>query len=231
MSEIQVAAKDGGKFMAYHAAPKSGSGPGLVLIQEIFGVNKVMRDLADHFSAKGYHVLCPDLFWRQEPGIQLTDKSEAEWGRAFGLLKGFDEAKGIDDLIATSEHLRKIPGVRGKVGSVGYCLGGRLAYLMATRGPTDANVGYYPIGIDNNLDEASKITKPLMLHIAEKDQFCPKEAQDKIVAALSTNPPVTIYRYPGVDHAFAREGGAHYDDNAATLANNRTAEFLKQNLG
>src|SRR5258706_6878359 len=108
MSEIEISAQDGGRFMAYHAAPKSGTGQGLVLIQEIFGVNKVMRDLADNFAAKGYHTLCPDLFWRQEPGIQITDKSEAEWNRAFGLLKGFDEAKGIADLGATAEHIRKI---------------------------------------------------------------------------------------------------------------------------
>jgi carboxymethylenebutenolidase len=231
MSEIQISAKDGGRFMAYHAAPQSGGGPGLVLIQEIFGVNKVMRDLADHFAAKGYHTACPDLFWRQKPGIQLTDKSEAEWNQAFGLLKGFDEAKGIEDLSATLEHLRQMKGVAGKVGSVGYCLGGRLAYLMATCSKSDANVGYYPIGIDNNLDEAAKITKPLLLHIAEEDQFCPKDAQQKIVAALSTHKQVTLHRYPGVNHAFAREGGANYDDNAAMLANNRTAEFLKTHLG
>src|SRR3954469_16573223 len=145
MSEIQISAKDGGRFMAYHAAPKSGSGPGLVLIPEIFGVNKVMRDLADGFAARGYHAVVPDLFWRQEPGIQLTDKSEAEWGRAFALLKGFDEAKGIEDLNASVAHVRKLTGVTGKVGCVGYCLGGRLAYLMAARGSSDANVGYYPI--------------------------------------------------------------------------------------
>ena len=231
MSEVQVAAKDGGKFMAYHAAPKSGSGPGLVLIQEIFGVNKVMRDLADHFCAKGYHTVCPDLFWRQKPGVQLTDKSEAEWNQAFGYLKGFDEAKGIEDLTATLEHLRKMPGVSGKVGSVGYCLGGRLAYLMAARSSSDANVGYYPIGIENNLDEAKNIKKPTLLHIAEEDQFCPKDAQQKIGEALSKIALVTLHRYPGVNHAFAREGGANYEDNCATLANNRTAEFLKSNLG
>jgi len=231
MSEIQLSAKDGGRFMAYHAAPKSGSGPGLVLIQEIFGVNKVMRDLADHFGAKGYHTVCPDLFWRQQPGVQLTDKSEGEWNQAFGYLKGFDEAKGIEDLTATLEHLRKIPGASGKVGSVGYCLGGRLAYLMAARSASDANVGYYPIGIDNNLDEATSIKKPLLLHIAEEDQFCPKDAQQKIIEALSKLAPVTLHRYPGVNHAFAREGGANYDDNCAMLANNRTAEFLKTNLG
>ena len=230
MSEIQISAKDGGRFMAYHAAPKSGSGPGLVLIQEIFGVNKVMRDLADGFAAKGYHVACPDLFWRQKPGVQLTDKSEAEWNEAFGYLKGFDEAKGIADLIATSEQVRKMQGA-AKVGCVGYCLGGRLAYLMATRGPTDANVGYYPIGIDNNLDEAAKITKPTLLHIAEEDQFCPKDAQEKIFAGLKGNRHVTLQRYPGVNHAFAREGGANWNDSAASLANNRTYEFLKSNLG
>jgi carboxymethylenebutenolidase len=231
MSEIQLSAKDGGRFMAYHAAPKSGSGPGLVLIQEIFGVNKVMRDLADHFCAKGYHTVCPDLFWRQKPGVQLTDKSEGEWNQAFGYLKGFDEAKGIEDLTATLEHLRKMPGASGKVGSVGYCLGGRLAYLMAARSASDANVGYYPIGIENNLDEAKSIKQPLLLHIAEEDQFCPKDAQHKIAEALAKLSLVTLHRYPGVNHAFAREGGANYDDNCAMLANNRTAEFLKTNLG
>src|SRR5690242_348079 len=139
MPDIKIKAKDGGTFSAYQA----GSGrPGIVLIQEIFGVNKVMRDLADGFAAQGYTVMCPDLFWRQEPGIQITDKTQEEWNKAFSLYQGFNVEKGVDDLKATLAALRKHQACTGKVGSVGYCLGGKLAYLMGTRTDADANVGY-----------------------------------------------------------------------------------------
>ena len=237
MVDVTIRAADGGSFSAYLATPHSasaggtGRGSGVVLIQEIFGVNKVMRNLADGFARQGYVVLCPDLFWRQEPGIQITDQTEAEWQKAFSLYKGFDEAKGVDDLKSTLAHLRKLPACTGKVGSVGYCLGGKLAYLMTTRSDADCSVGYYGVAIDAALDEAASINKPLMLHIAEKDQFCPADAQTKIKDALKGNPNVTIHSYPEMDHAFARVGGQHYDKKSAELANQRTAEFFKKNLG
>lgn len=230
MTDVTIRAADGGSFSAYLATPKSGKGPGIVLIQEIFGVNKVMRDLADGFAAQGYTVMCPDLFWRQQPGIQITDKTEAEWKQAFSLFQGFNVDKGVDDLKATLAALRQHPACGGKVGSVGYCLGGKLAYLMATRSDSDANVGYYGVGIPDQLNEAKNIKKPLMLHIAEKDQYCPPEAQKAIKEGLKGNAQVTIYSYPGADHAFARVGGQHYDKAAADLANQRTAEFFKKNL-
>jgi carboxymethylenebutenolidase len=229
MPDITITGKDG-KFSGYLAKPKSGKGPGILLIQEIFGVNKVMRDLADGFAGQGYIVLCPDLFWRQEPGIQITDKTDAEWQRAFGLFKGFDQAKGVEDLKTTLAALRKTDGCTGKVGSVGYCLGGKLAYSMATHSDADANVGYYGVGIEGALGEAKNIKKPLMLHIAEKDQFCPPEAQKAIKDGLKGNSHVTIHTYAGMDHAFARVGGAHYDKEAADTANKRTAEFFKKSL-
>jgi carboxymethylenebutenolidase len=237
MVDVSIRAADGGSFGAYLATPHStsaggtGRGSGVVLIQEIFGVNKVMRDLADGFARQGYVVLCPDLFWRQEPGIQITDQSEAEWAKGFALYKGFDEAKGVDDLKTTLDHLKKLPACTGKVGAVGYCLGGKLAYLMATRSDADCSVGYYGVAIEVALDEASQIKKPLMLHVAEKDQFCPPAAQAKIRDALAGNPHVTLHTYPGVDHAFARMGGEHYDKKAADLANERTAAFFKKHLG
>jgi carboxymethylenebutenolidase len=230
MPDIRIKAGDG-EFSAYLATPTSGAGPGVLLIQEIFGVNKVMRDLADGLARQGYLVACPDIFWRQEPGIQLTDKTEKDWARAFELYKGFDEAKGVADLIATLKHLRTLKGCSGKVGTVGYCLGGKLAYLMATRSDADANVGYYGVAIEAALDEADKIAKPLMLHIAEDDKFVPAAAQQQIKAALAGNKHVTIYTYPKMDHAFAREGGEHFDPAAAKLANDRTAQFFKQHLG
>ena len=230
MPDIQLKANDSGSFSGYLAAPKSGKGPGIVVIQEIFGVNEVMRKISDELAAQGYTALCPDLFWRQQPGIQITDKTEAEWARAFELFKGFDQTKGVDDLKATLAALRKHPACTGKVGAVGYCLGGRLAYLMSTRTDVDASIGYYGVGIEGLVDEAKNIKKPLMLHIAEEDKFVPKDAQQKVKDALGNNPNVTIHSYPGVDHAFARIDGQHWDAKAAESANKRTADFFKKHL-
>ncbi|MBV8798562.1 MAG: dienelactone hydrolase family protein [Alphaproteobacteria bacterium] len=220
----------GGSFSGYLAKPSAGSGPGVVVIQEIFGVNKVMRDIADGFAARGYFALAPDLFWRIEPGVQLTDKSDAEWQRAFGLMNKFDADSGVKDIQATISHLRRLDGANGKVGAVGYCLGGLLAYLTAARTDVDASVGYYGVNIDQKLDEANNIKKPLMLHIAEKDQFVKPEAQKKIAEGLKGNAHVSLHFYPQMDHAFAREGGAHYDKACADLANGRTSTFFKQHL-
>jgi carboxymethylenebutenolidase len=231
MPDITIKAKDGGSFSGYLALPKSGKGPGVVVIQEIFGVNEVMRRISDDVAALGYVALCPDLFWRQEPGIQITDKTEAEWQRAFQLFQGFDQEKGIEDLKATIAALRGHQACTGKVGSIGFCLGGRLAYLTATRTDVDCTVGYYGVGIETLLDEAKNIRKPLMLHIAEKDKFVPPEAQKKVKDALSKNPLVTIHSYPDVDHAFARVGGHSYVKAAAEQANARTAALFKQHLG
>jgi len=230
MTDVTITASDGGSFSAYLATPATGTGPGIVVIQEIFGVNQVMRDIADDLARQGYHALVPDLFWRQEPGIQITDKTEAEWAKAFELYKGFSETKGVQDLIAAADTLRSLAGCTGKVGAIGFCLGGKLAYLMATRSNVDASVGYYGVGIEKDIGETSAITKPLLLHIAEQDKFTPPEAQQEIKDALSKVPTATVYSYPGVDHAFARIGGEHYDKQAADLANERSARFLAANL-
>ncbi|MFL6212401.1 MAG: dienelactone hydrolase family protein [Blastocatellia bacterium] len=227
---ITIQAFDGGEFAAYLARPASGKGPGIVLIQEIFGVNDVMRDIANRYAAMGFVVLCPDLFWRQQPGIELTDQTDAEWARAFELYKGLDEAKAVDDAAATMNALRKHPACTGKVGAVGFCLGGKLSYLLAVRYDPDCAVGYYGVGIENALDEANNLRGPLMLHIAGKDQFCPPEAQARIHAALDSHPLVTLYDYPQEDHAFARVGGAHYNPDAAELANLRSLESFVRHL-
>lgn len=231
MSEITIRAGDGGSFTGYLAKPARGTGAGILVIQEIFGVNQVMRGIADALAKQGYMALCPDLFWRQEPGIQITDKTEAEWQRAFQLFNGFDVDKGVEDLKATLDTLRKTTGCSGKVGTVGYCLGGKLAFLMATRSSADCNVSYYGVGLDGILGEASKISKPTMLHIAENDKFVPPEAQKKIKDGLAGNAHVTIHSYPGMDHAFAREGGQHWNAQAAGLANQRSSEFFRKHLG
>ena len=231
MPDIKITATDGGSFSAYLAVPASTQAPGIVLAQEIFGVNGVMRAIADTFAAQGFVAICPDLFWRQEPGVNITDGSEAEWAKAFQLLQGFNVDKGVDDLKATLAVLRARPECSGKAAAVGYCLGGSLAYFMATRSDVDCAVAYYGVSIHGALGEAKNITKPLMLHIAENDKFVPKEAQDQIKAALGGNPLVSIHSYPGQDHAFARVGGLSYVPAAASLANQRTEAFLAKHLG
>ncbi|HEY1707600.1 MAG TPA: dienelactone hydrolase family protein [Rhizomicrobium sp.] len=228
--DITIKGPDG-DFSGYLAQPESGRGPGIVVIQEIFGVNKVMRDLADGFAARGYFALCPDLFWRIQPGVQLSDKTDEEWKQAFDLMNKFDPAAGVKDIQATIATLRATEGCTKKVGAVGYCLGGMLAYLTATRTDADASVGYYGVNIQTLLDEATNIKKPLMLHIAGKDQFVPPPAQKQVIDGLKGNPLVTIHLYPEMDHAFARVGGAHYDQANADLANGRTATFFRQHLG
>jgi carboxymethylenebutenolidase len=233
MAEITVAAKTpdakhGKSFMAYVAKSAAAKTPALLLIQEIFGINQWIRDVADGYAKAGYLVVAPDLFWRQEPGIQITDR---EMPRAFELYQGFNTALGLEDLLVTLEAIRKLPECAGKVGTLGFCLGGNLVYQMACKSTVDAAVAYYGVGIEGILDWAPGIRRPLLMHIAEKDGFVPPDAQAKIKAALSGNKLVTIHSYPGMDHAFARVGGDHYDKATADLANRRSAEFLKTHLG
>lgn len=226
-----INAKDGsGSFSAYVAMPAKTPAPAIVVIQEIFGVNADMRAKCDALAAQGYVAIAPDLFWRQEPNVDITDKSEAEWKKAFALFNGFDVNKGVEDLATTLEVVRSMPECNGKAGAVGYCLGGKLAYLMAARTSIDAAVGYYGVALDTLLGESGNIKNPLMLHMAELDKFVPAEARDKIVNHFKDNAVVTTHVYMGVDHAFARQNGEHYDGNAAKTANARTDEFFAKNL-
>lgn len=227
---IEIAARDGsGSFSGYLARPE-GSGPGIVVIQEIFGVNAPMRAIADRLAGEGYVALCPDLFWRQQPGIELTDKRQQDWDRAFELYKGFDVDKGIEDIAAAIATLRGMTGVTGGVGAVGYCLGGLLAWLTACRTDAQAAVGYYGVGIDGHLDEAADIRGAAMLHIAAEDGFVDKAAQARIHQALDGHPKVVLHDYAGADHAFARPDGLHFKADAAELANRRTSDFLARHL-
>ena len=230
MGERITIATDDGSFQAYVAKPASSPTAAVVVIQEIFGVNQVMRDITDGLAGQGYLAICPDLFWRIEPGIDITDKSEAEWKRAFELFNAFDVEAGVGDIAATIAHIRKDPGCNGKVGAVGYCLGGQLAFLTATRTDADASVSYYGVGLENRVAEAEKLTHPLLMHIAEEDQFVPKAAQAVILAALKDHPDIEVHTYPGCDHAFARMGGEHYDEAAAKLAGGRTLQFFERTL-
>ena len=201
MSErLSIKASDG-SFSAYVARPAAAKAPAVVAIQEIFGVNAVMRDICDQLAADGYLAVCPDLFWRLKPDVDITDQTQAEWDQALDLMSRFDVDQGVEDIRAVIDRVRGDPACNGKVGAVGYCLGGRLAFLTATRTDSDASVGYYGVGIENYLGEAERLAQPLALHIAEEDGFVPKKAQARIIAALKDHPCVTLYTYPGRDHA------------------------------
>ena len=220
---------DGREFDGYLAIPASGYGPGIVVLQEIFGVNHYVRSVADWYASHGFVALCPDLFWRIEPGIELADKGD-DWNRAIQLYQAIDEEKAVEDSAAAVEFLRRSSLCNGRVGAVGFCMGGNLAYLLSARFKPDCAVGYYGVSIEKRLDEAENLSSPLLLHIAKNDKFCPPEAQAQIHAALDGNPRVTIYDYEGMDHAFGRPGGEHYDAAAAELANLRSLEFFVNNL-
>lgn len=238
MAETTITATDGGSFFAYLAEPKAkpaGSAPAapgsVVVIQEIFGVNAAMRATCDWLAAMGFIAVCPDLFWRIEPRIDITDRTQAEWDKAFALFNAFDQEKGIADLKATLAAARRLPGASGRAGTIGFCLGGRLAFMMAARSDADVNVSYYGVGLEGLLGEVAAIKAPLLMHIAAEDKFVPKHAQAQILAAVASNPAIAAHVYQGADHAFARVDGIHYDARAATIANGRTAELLARVLG
>ena len=230
MSDIIIPSKDGGQFSGYLAMPETTPAGAIVVIQEIFGVNDGIRGKCDWLAANGFIALAPDLFWRLEPNVRLTDKTDEEWQKAFDLMNRFDVDTGIEDLAATKHLLRGHAQTNGKVGCMGYCLGGKLAYLMGCRTDVDASVGYYGVGLDGLTHEAVQLKKPLMLHIACEDEFVPKDAQAKIHAALDQNAHITLHDYEGMNHAFTRLGGAHYDEDAAKLADSRTIAFFKTHL-
>lgn len=226
---IDIAGPDG-SFRGYLAVPAAGTGPAIVLCQEIFGINEFVHAVADYYAEEGYVVLAPDLFWRQHPGIDLG-YSPQDWDKAFTLYKGFDENAGVRDVAAAIDTLRRRPEVTGKVGVLGFCLGGKLAYLAACRTDVAVAVGYYGVGIENNLDEARNIKCPLVLHIAEKDAYCPPEARARIVAGLSPVAGAELYVYPGVDHAFARPASEHYDKPSALMAHQRSIAAFRKAMG
>ena len=229
VSMATIKSFDGGEFDGYMALPKGGYGPGVVVLQEIFGVNKYMRSVADWYAAHGFVAICPDLFWRQQRGVELTDKG-ADWEKALAFYQGIDEAKAVEDSAAAMAFLRAHSACTGRTGAVGFCMGGNLAYLLAVRFKPDCAVSYYGVSIEKSLAEAKNLSSPLLLHIAGKDKFCPPEAQAEIHKALDPNPLATINDYPEQDHAFGRTEGEHYDAAAAELANLRTLEFFVRNL-
>jgi carboxymethylenebutenolidase len=232
MPHVKITAADGtGTFDALVVEPAQKPAGAVVLIQEIFGINDAMRATADQVAALGFVAIAPDLFWRLEPGVDITDKSEAEWQKAFALMNAFDQDKGVEDLKSTLAVARTLPGSNGRAATMGYCLGGRLAFMMATRSDADLNISYYGVGLDGLLGELPNVTKKLLIHIAANDKYVPPEAQQKITEATKNHPLIETYVYPNADHAFARVNGIHYHALSATIANGRSAAALAGALG
>ena len=217
-------------FGAYVAHPEGAPRAAIIVIQEIFGVNPGIRQKCDKLAAEGYLAVAPDLFWRLEPGVETDPDVETEFQRALGMMGQFDQDAGIRDIEATIHHIRRTLGV-SKVGCVGYCLGGRLAFMAAARTDIDASVGYYGVGIDGLLGEKHAIAHPVMLHIPTADGFVPRETQAAMHAGLDDHPKVTLHDYEGLDHGFATETGQRRDEAAATLADSRTSAFFAEHLG
>ncbi|EAQ28518.1 carboxymethylenebutenolidase [Erythrobacter sp. NAP1] len=216
-------------FNAYVARPEGTPRAAIVVIQEIFGVNTGIRQKCDKLANEGYLAIAPDLFWRLAPGIELDSDVEPEFQEALGHMNNFDQDAGIKDIQATINHLRQAEAVP-KVGCVGYCLGGRLAFMTAARTDVDASVGYYGVGIDGLLSEKEAIAEPLMLHIPTEDGFVDKETQAAMHEGLDNHPKATLHDYEGLDHGFATEIGKRRDEEAANLADSRTSAFFKAHL-
>ncbi len=229
---IRIDAIDGsGSFDAYVARPDTAPKAAIVVIQEIFGVNAGIQQKCDRLAADGYLAVAPDLFWRLEPGIRLDPDVKDQFDAALALMGRFDQDKGVADIEATIRVARAQIGGDGKVGAVGYCLGGRLAYMTAARTDVDATVGYYAVGIDGLLGEKHAIAHPLMLHIAGDDGFVPADVQAKMHEGLDDLPRVTLHDYPGEDHGFATEMGERRSEAAAEQADQRTMSFFAEHLG
>ena len=218
-----------GNFDCYLARPASEPRAAIVVIQEIFGVNAGIRRKCDKLAAEGYLALAPDLFCRLQPNVELDPDVEDEFKTALELMGRFDQDEGVRDIEATIRYARNSEGC-AKVGVVGYCLGGRLAFMTAARTDGDASVGYYAVGIDNLLREKHAIANPLMLHIPTGDHFVGPEAQKAMHEGLDDHPKVTLCDYPGLDHGFATEIGQRRDEDGARLADGRTSEFFAKHL-
>lgn len=232
MPESLTVSTADGSFQCYVARPAAAANaPVVVVIQEIFGVNAGIRSIADAYAAQGYIAVAPDLFWRAEPGLSMSEDVEGDWAKGFAIYGALDFDKSVDDVLATVAAARTLAGANGKVGVTGYCFGGLMTFLAAARGDADAFVAYYGGGTEKYAAEGANITRPLLYHLAGADEYIGPDAQATIRAAVAGKSNVEIHTYPGVNHAFARPNGNHYDAAAAMLANGRTSAFFKQHLG
>lgn len=226
--KVSVSVNDG-FFDAYVSLPPDGSGPGLLLVQEIFGVNAHMREVADRLAAAGFVVMVPDLFWRLKPGLELGYEGQ-DFDTALDYFQKFDEEKGLADLKEAASALRDHKKCTGRIGVMGFCLGGKLAFRLASQFNFNAAVSYYPVFIDKHLDEAARLRCETVIHFAELDSFVPLETYEKIRKGLEAKQNIHIYMYDGVDHGFNCDARSSFNKEAADLAWSRSLEVLNKEL-
>ena len=227
--QITINGQDGA-FYAYIARPEGLPAPAVVVLQELFGVNTDIREKCDELAEHGFIAIAPDLFWRQEPGVDLSVTAEPDWQHGLLLYQAYDRDAGIRDIKDTADTVAKMPECTGKIAALGYCLGALMTFLTAVRYRVDAAVAYHGGDTEKYLGEVDGLHAPLLMHLGEEDEFISKPAQAQIKAALARKPNATVYSYPDQWHAFTRINGAHYNAAAAALANERTSEFLNQQL-
>src|ERR1700761_7014171 len=228
-NHIAIQSPDG-EFHAYIARPATLPAPAIVVLQELFGVNADIRAHCDELAAQGFIAMAPDLFWRQEPGVDLNVRSEDDWQHGLRLYAAYDRNAGAKDIMETVRAAVELPESTGKVALQGYCLGALMAFIAAARYEVDAAVAYHGGDTEKYLGELGGLRAPLLMHLGEEDEFISKTAQAQIKAALAGKANATVYSYPGQRHAFSRHNGLHYNLAAAMLANGRTNEFLNHHL-
>src|SRR5271156_4524986 len=219
-----------GDFGAYIARPAALPAPAVVVLQELFGVNADILEKCDELAEQGFLAVAPDLFWREELGVDLSVRSEPDWQHGLRLYQAHDRDAGARDVKDTVNAVAKLPGCTGRVAVLGYCLGALMVFLTAVRYGIDAAVAFHGGDTEKYLGEIDGLHAPLLMHLAEEDEFISKAAQADIKAALAKKPSTTVYSYPGQNHAFTRHNGAPYNAAAAALANGRTSKFLHQHL-
>jgi carboxymethylenebutenolidase len=220
-----------GSFKAYIARPKATPVSAVIVLQELFGVNTDIREHCDELCAQGYLAVAPDLYWAQEPGVDLSVRSQADWDHGVRLNQNYDRDAGAKDVKDTVDTVVAMPECNGRVAVLGYCIGGLMTYLTTARfGGITAAVAFHGGDTEKYLGEAAGVNVPMLMHLAGDDEFMPHAAQKAIKAAFAGKSNVAIYTYPGQHHAFSRHNGEHYDADAANLANDRISDFLHKNL-
>jgi carboxymethylenebutenolidase len=226
---ISVASSDAGQFEAYISHPPTGRGPGLLVVQEIFGVNEHIRAVADQYAADGYVVIAPDVFWRQAPRIELGYTAEG-FEKGLALLAGLEIHRTGSDLQRAVEAVRHFDSCTGLVGSVGFCMGGLLSYVAAARAGVDTAVCYYGGGIHNHLDLATDISCPVLFHFAAKDSYIPSAAVESVRKTFSGRDNVRVITHPDVDHGFNCWQRPSWHQPTAARARGQTLVHLSETL-
>lgn len=221
----KIDAGDGKHFDAYVSVPDQPNGKAVIVVQEIFGVTPYIREVADRYARDGYLAVAPDLFWRIEPGMSLTHSKE-DMQQAFAALEKFNEDLGVEDIGRAVAFAKARRGTSGGVAVVGMCLGGKLAWLAASRLSIDASLAFYGVGIEKNLADAASIKTPLLMFFGGNDKYVPQAVREKIAAATVGNPVVRMEVYEKADHGFYTRG----DATVISSAHEKALAFLQQHM-